>query len=307
MIQGSIDLFSEDARPARAKRDVQLVSHTVFTPPMVEEEDGNIGWVFWPDDENEVKVPLGAMRQFDGQAVAEFAGRACYQSFDRPNPKTATNKGYLHHIQEQKHDNVLEHASAGFYITGISRTCSHELVRHRHFTYSQLSQRYVNGKDSLFVVPQAILDEMRALVEAEYPDETPVNPFTNEECTYDDVVDYMGDQWAKEMRAACIERYDDVVGLLSDEESKLKLSKKQIRQAARSELPGATETRLVMTGNYRAWKGFLQQRISPAADVEINDLAVDILGKLAELAPNVFGEEARKTWDGSIEHGEAKH
>lgn len=296
-----------DERIARAKRNVQLVSQTVFFPPVEEHEDGNTDLIFWPDKENELPVALGALRQFDGQAVAEFAGRACYQSFNRPNPKTATNKGYLHHIQEQKHDNVLEHASAGFYITGISRTCSHELVRHRHFTYSQLSQRYVDGKDSLFVVPQAIINEFRALVEHQYPDETPVNPYTDEECTYDDVVEHLAEKWAKEMREAAVERYTDVVEFIGDEDALIKLAKKQIRQAARSELTGATETRLVMTGNYRAWKGFLQQRISPAADVEINDLAVDILNKLAALAPNVFDAEARKTWGWEIEHGEAKH
>lgn len=300
MIQGSIDLFSEDTRPARAKRNVHLVSHTVFIPPV--DDDGK--FIFNPDPENSLDSDF---ELYDGQAVSEFAGRACYQSFDRPNPKTATNKGYLHHIQEQKHDNVLEHASAGFYITGISRTCSHELVRHRHFTYSQLSQRYVDGKDSLFVVPQALLDEFRALLMDRHGDEQPINPFTGEKATHNEVVDYMADQWSKEVRSQVVERYNDIVELLADDDAQLKLSKKQIRQAARSELPGATETRLVMTGNYRAWKGFLQQRISPAADVEINDLAVDILGKLADLAPNVFGEEARKTWDGSAEHGEAKH
>ena len=45
-----------------------------------------------------------------GQALAEFAGRACYQSWDKPNPATATNQGYLRHILEVGHLSVLEHA-----------------------------------------------------------------------------------------------------------------------------------------------------------------------------------------------------
>jgi thymidylate synthase (FAD) len=78
-----------------------------------------------------------------GQALAEFAGRACYQSWAKPNPATATNAGYLRHILEVGHLSVLEHGTVSFYLTGISRSLTHELIRHRHFSYSQLSQRYV--------------------------------------------------------------------------------------------------------------------------------------------------------------------
>ena len=88
-----------------------------------------------------------------GQALVEFAGRACYQSWSKPNPKTATNAGYLQHIIDVGHFSVLEHASVSFYITGISRSCTHELIRHRHFSYSQLSQRYVPENESQIVVP----------------------------------------------------------------------------------------------------------------------------------------------------------
>ena len=91
-----------------------------------------------------------------GQALVEFAGRACYQSWSKPNPRTATNAGYLKHIIDVGHFSVLEHASVSFYITGISRSCTHELIRHRHFSYSQLSQRYVPENEAQVVVPPAI-------------------------------------------------------------------------------------------------------------------------------------------------------
>ena len=71
-----------------------------------------------------------------GQALAEFAGRACYQSWNKPNPATATNAGYLRHILEVGHLSVLEHGTATFYLTGVSRSLTHELIRHRHFSYS---------------------------------------------------------------------------------------------------------------------------------------------------------------------------
>ena len=94
-----------------------------------------------------------------GQALVEFAGRACYQSWSKPNPRTATNASYLKHIIDVGHFSVLEHASVSFYITGISRSCTHELIRHRHFSYSQLSQRYVPENDAQVVVPPGLEDD----------------------------------------------------------------------------------------------------------------------------------------------------
>src|SRR5687768_1215479 len=89
-----------------------------------------------------------------GQALAEFAGRACYQSWSKPNPATATNASYLRHIIDVGHLSVLEHGVATFYVTGVSRSLTHELVRHRHFSYSQLSQRYVAAEE---VVEPAVI------------------------------------------------------------------------------------------------------------------------------------------------------
>ena len=91
-----------------------------------------------------------------GEPLAEFAGRACYQSWTKPNPSTATNAGYLRHILEVGHLSVLEHGSVTFYLTGVSRSLTHELIRHRHFSYSQLSQRYVPGRDAAMVEPDVI-------------------------------------------------------------------------------------------------------------------------------------------------------
>src|SRR5437764_14312165 len=94
-----------------------------------------------------------------GEALAEFAGRACYQSWTKPNPATATNSGYLRHILEVGHLSVLEHGSVSFYISGISRSLTHELIRPRHLSYSQLSQRYVPEKNAAMVEPDVIADD----------------------------------------------------------------------------------------------------------------------------------------------------
>ena len=121
--------------PPDARPRVRLVARTEFLPP----DD-----VPWTTDAS------------GGQALAEFAGRACYQSWSKPIPATATNAGYLDHILQVGHLSVLEHSTATFYITEISRSVTHELIRHRHFSYSQLSQRYLPPDGPEVVEPDLI-------------------------------------------------------------------------------------------------------------------------------------------------------
>ena len=198
-----------------------------------------------------------------GQALLEFAGRACYQSWSKPNPNTATNAGYLRHIIDVGHLSVLEHASVSFYITGISRSCTHELIRHRHFSYSQLSQRYVPENASQIVVPPGMEDDdelRRILTEA-----------------------------ADASRATYAELLDKLEARFADQPNAV-LRRKQARQAARAVLPNATETRIVVTGNYRAWRHFIAVRASEHADIEIRRLAIACLRQLADVAPAVFSD-----------------
>jgi thymidylate synthase (FAD) len=198
-----------------------------------------------------------------GQALVEFAGRACYQSWSKPNPKTADNAGYLRHIIDVGHFSALEHASVSFYITGISRSCTHELIRHRHFSYSQLSQRYVPDHESHVVIPPGLEDdpELQQLLK----------------------------QAADATRATYTELLARLEAKLADQPNAV-LRRKQARQAARAVLPNATETRIVVTGNYRAWRHFIAMRASEHADVEIRRLAIACLRALVEVAPAVFAD-----------------
>jgi thymidylate synthase (FAD) len=221
---------------------VQLVGWTQFAAP----EDVN-----WSTDAE------------GGEALAEFAGRACYQSWSKPNPSTATNAGYLRHILEVGHLSVLEHGVVSFYITGISRSLTHELIRHRHFSYSQLSQRYVPERDANMVEPDAIAADPelhKMFLEAT---EASVRAYT-------------------ELLEGLERRFADV--------DNATLRRKQARQAARAVLPNATETRIVVTGNYRAWRHFVAMRASEHADVEIRALAVECLRQLKQAAANVFAD-----------------
>jgi thymidylate synthase (FAD) len=229
--------MSEIVRP-----QVKLIAWTQFEPP----ED-----VPWSTDAD------------GGQALAEFAGRACYQSWRKPNPSTATNAGYLAHILDVAHLSVLEHGSVTFYLTGVSRSFTHELIRHRHFSYSQLSQRYVPERDAAMVEPEAIARDPelhKRFVEAT---EASLRAYT-------------------ELLEGLERRFADVENAT--------LRRKQARQAARAVLPNATETRIVVTGNYRAWRHFIGMRASESADVEIREVAVECLRQLQRVAPNVFAD-----------------
>ena len=94
----------------------------------------------------------------DGERLAEFAGRLCYMS--QKNPAKRDTRDYLENIKKQGHGSVLEHATYSLLIEGVSRSLTHELVRHRAgFAYSQLSQRYVDESDSAFVEPDVIASD----------------------------------------------------------------------------------------------------------------------------------------------------
>jgi thymidylate synthase (FAD) len=198
-----------------------------------------------------------------GQALAEFAGRACYQSWKKPNPATATNEGYLRHILEVGHLSVLEHGTVTFYLTGVSRSFTHELVRHRHFSYSQLSQRYVPGREAPMVEPEVIAEDPalhKVFVEAS---------------------------------EAALRAYNELLEGLEAKFSEVENGtsrRKQARQAARAVLPNAAETKIVVTGNYRAWRHFVTMRATEAADVEIREVAIACLKELQRVAPNVFAD-----------------
>ena len=89
-----------------------------------------------------------------GQALIELAGRACYRSYH--NPAGRTNEDYIHNLMGMGHLSVIEHSFAAFHVIGASRSFTHELVRHRHLSFSQRSQRYVDERDEPFVEPEAI-------------------------------------------------------------------------------------------------------------------------------------------------------
>lgn len=196
----------------------------------------------------------------EGEDVMEFAGRSCYQSFHKPNPATRANKDYLAHIIESGHGSVLEHAQATFYIEGVSRALTHELIRHRHLSYSQMSQRFVDESSLSIVVPPAFEGDPEAV------------------------------EILKKQADKAVKKYNALVMRLESQGYK----RKAAREAARAVLPNMTETKIVVTGNCRAWRDFLYKRLDPSADREIQQLSRELLVFLYTIYPAVFEDLAKK-------------
>jgi thymidylate synthase (FAD) len=198
----------------------------------------------------------------DGERLAEFAGRLCYMS--QHNPANRSTRDYLENIKKQGHGSVLEHANYSLLLEGISRSLTHELVRHRAgFAYSQLSQRYVDESEASFVVPPAVAGD-----------------------------DALENAWRVQIESAqsayvalvsqLMERY----GWVTDKIHRRKMA----REAARGVLPNSTETKIVVTGNARAWRTMLELRSSEGAELEIRRMAIAVLRVLQEEAPGFFSD-----------------
>ena len=207
-----------------------------------------------------------------GEVLAEFAGRVCYLSFGADAgfegghkliQGRTSNTDYLANILRVRHGSVVEHAVWTFLFEGISRALTHELVRHRHLSFSQLSQRYVDESDVAFVLPPEIAED------------TPAYETWHASC------------------ARSLEEYRELLARVEaqvQDEPSATLRRKRARQTARSLLPNAAETKLVVTGNARSWRHFLEMRGSAGADTEIRALAVKLLGVLQTESPNLFGD-----------------
>ena len=196
-----------------------------------------------------------------GEQLAEAGGRLCYLSFGKGRK---TNADYLGNIIAQKHGSVLEHAVWNFIIAGVSRSFTHELVRHRAgFAYSQLSQRYVDESIASYIEPDIIAD-----------DET------------------LHDVWLRAVQVshqAYLTLVEGLMDKLADMDDKTH-RRKLARQAARSVLPNATETMIFVTANARALRHFIEMRGSEWAEVEIRKVALDILRIMQREAPNLFAD-----------------
>jgi thymidylate synthase (FAD) len=200
--------------------------------------------------------------EIGGEQIVEAGGRLCYVSYGKGRK---TNAEYVNNIIESKHGSVLEHAVWNFIIAGVSRSFTHELVRHRAgWAYSQLSQRYVDESEANYVEPQII---------AEDPE--------------------LHDLWKKTIESShesYIRLTEALVAKLAGKGYAGTHRRKMAREAARSVLPNATETMIFVTANARALRHFIELRGSEGAEAEIRRVALQFLRIMQVEAPNLFGD-----------------
>lgn len=206
----------------------------------------------------------------DGAQLSKIAGQVCYMSFGRGRTFNANAERYFNNLKSSGHGSVFEHANYSLLLYGISRSVTHELIRHRAgFGFSQLSQRYVSGRMLRFV---------------ERPE-------------------YQGDE---ELHAQFLERIERAAGeyaaltnrLLEMQQAGTKILsaeartdlRKKVQQTARSVLPNETEAPIVVTGNARSWRHVIEMRASAHAETEIRELAVRIFLCLHLTDPILFGD-----------------
>lgn len=204
-------------------------------------------WLPYDDDDDDASS--------SSDKLHEFAGRGCYEAWARANAATRTNEAYLANIIAQGHESVFGHAAISLRVEGVSRALTLELVRHRFLVFSQRSQRFVDESDCSFVCPPLLDDpeheDLRDALEREL---------------------LLARKAYSELAQALIERGTP---------------RKQAREAARAVLPEATETRLLVSGNVRAWRDFIKLRNADGADAEIRIFAQRVLEILrTQVAPN---------------------
>ena len=112
-------------------------------------------------DGREASTDLSVQGTLGGEALIEHAGRICYRSRGKGTPESTAR--FIQKRVAEGHESIIEHASASFEISGISRSCSHQLVRHRIASYSQESQRYVDMSDPEWVIPEDVTADPQAL------------------------------------------------------------------------------------------------------------------------------------------------
>lgn len=220
---------------------------------------------------NEVKVYLlgHSMSLFNEkpEAIIATAGKLCYSKSDIKSLASAqtdesVNK-FVDMLSSLGHESPIEHITFTFGIEGVSRACTHQLVRHRLASYSQQSQRYVDLSETYkYITPPAIKEDEELLE---------LYNSANEE-----IFNYY-----KKLSEKLEKKY-------IDSGMKEKDASKKAIEDARYILPNACETKIIVTMNARELLHFFKERCCTRAQWEIREVANQMLDLCLEVAPSVF-------------------
>ena len=201
------------------------------------------------------------------EAVIASAARLCYSSATiddlmKKSEDDESTRKYIDMLMSLGHESPIEHVSFTFGIEGISRACTHQLVRHRIASYSQKSQRYVNETQFEYVTPEAIASD----------------PVAKD--VYDETMQLLQSRYDF-IRAGLIQKY---VKDGMDE----KAAEKKANEDARMVLPNACCTSIIVTMNIRSLFNFFKHRCCNRAQWEIRAVANEMLRQCMSVAPNIF-------------------
>lgn len=229
--------------------------------PFLDGFDEDLGFSSYLND----PTPIGPM-----EAICKFAGQLCYLSLGEKRSKNDKAEEYFDHIKSSGHGSVLEHANVTFLLYGISRTLTHELVRHRAgFGFSQVSQRYVDGS------------KLRFVERPEYSTHPELH------ARFVERIDRAAREYAEVANILVDDQRAGLDVLQGDRKTDLR---KKVQQCARSVLTNEAEAPIVVTANLRGWRHFCEMRASMAAEVEIRSTAVKIARCLRVIAPLIFSD-----------------
>ena len=206
----------------------------------------------------------------DSSQLCKTAGQLCYASFGPRRTKNENAGAYFERLTSAGHGSVLEHSNFSFLLYGISRSVTHELVRHRAGAgFSQISQRYVSGS------------VLRFVERPEYQSDEELHRMFEERA----------DRAAAEYEAMAgrlLEHQEGGNAMLSADYKTD--ARKKVQQTARSLLPNETEAPMVFTGNVRALRHIIEMRADAHAESEIRNLAVRLFLCLRTADPILFGD-----------------
>jgi len=206
------------------------------------------------------------------ERVVAAAGKLCYSKSNvidlYQGLDDKETERFVKMLSSMGHESPIEHISFTFGIEGISRTCSHQIVRHRIASYSQQSQRYVDLGDSFnYIMPEAIKNNPKAVEMYELT-------------MYSDMEVY------KEITKTLVEEYTKGI----TDKKQISLLTKKALEDARFALPNACETKIIVTMNARTLLNFFKERCCSRAQWEIREVANQMLDLVLEVAPNVFSK-----------------
>jgi thymidylate synthase (FAD) len=211
----------------------------------------------------------------DPEETVALAAKLCYSPSDiqalKGKIEANDQKTFVERLMKMGHYSPLEHASFTFAIEGISRACSHQLVRHRLASFSQQSQRYVNETEGFdYIIPPTI----------------------------------KADHNLTELFERCMAEAHNAYRIFVEELNKRGITGEAANQDARFILPNAAETKIIVTMNARELLHFFGQRCCMRAQWEIRNVADIMLKLVKEIAPVIFAKAGPRCLKGNCPEGD---